>query len=305
MSFDRKQAIAARIVKEIRRDRRSMALIIGAPIIVMSLIGFSFQDQKPVLNQAAPALIATPSMFFVFVLTGISFLRERSQGTLERLLSTAVSRSDLLVGYLAGFLLFALIQSIIILLYTLFVVGVEYNGKLWDIILILLMVTITSVSMGIFISTFAKNEFQVVQFIPLLIAPQIFLSGVILPTSQLPGYFQGISGVLPLTYANRALRDIMVRGASLADVSLEIGVLALFAVAMLTAAAVTVRKTLFIPTDNSLHQNGSTVLQFVTSFAPRIAACDRDRASASRFDRPGTHVYKYACPPSQPIVLYR
>ncbi|HJP28497.1 MAG TPA: ABC transporter permease [Dehalococcoidia bacterium] len=243
MSVDRKLAITARIAKEIRRDHRSLALIIGAPIIVMSLIGFSFQDQKPVLNQAAPALIATMAMFFVFVLTGISFLRERSQGTLERLLSTAVSRSDLLVGYLAGFLLFALIQSIIILMYTLFVVDVEYSGKIWDIILILLMVTITSVSMGIFVSTFAKNEFQVVQFIPLLLAPQIFLSGVILPTSQLPGYFQGISRVLPLTYANRALRDIMLRGASLSDVSLEIGVLALFAVVMLTAASITVRKT--------------------------------------------------------------
>ena len=102
MSFDRKIAIASRVAREIRRDRRSLALIIGAPLIVMSLIGFSFQDQKPVLNQVAPALIATMAMFFVFVLTGISFLRERAQGTLERLLSTAVSRSDLLAGYLSG-----------------------------------------------------------------------------------------------------------------------------------------------------------------------------------------------------------
>ena len=241
--FDRKIAIASRISREIRRDRRSVALIIGAPIIVMSLIGFSFQDQKPVLNQAAPALIATMAMFFVFVLTGISFLRERSQGTLERLLSTAVSRSDLLVGYLAGFLVFALVQSIIILIYTLFVVGVDYSGQLWDIMVILLIVTMTSVSMGIFVSSFARNEFQVVQFIPLLIAPQIFLSGVILPTSQLPGYFQGLSGALPLTYANRALRDIMIRGSSLTDVSTEILVLGAFAVGMLIAAASNVRKT--------------------------------------------------------------
>jgi ABC-2 type transport system permease protein len=105
------------------------------------------------------------------------------------------------------------------------------------------MLTITSVSMGIFVSTFAKNEFQVVQFIPLLIAPQIFLSGVILPTSQLPGYFQTVSGALPLTYANKALRDIMLRGASLTDVSTEIGILALFATGMLVAAGITVRKT--------------------------------------------------------------
>ena len=166
MSLDRKYAIASRIVREIRRDRRSIAMIIGAPVIVMSLIGFSFQTQKSVLNEAAPALIATMVMFFVFVLTAISFLRERSQGTLERLLSTAVSRGDLLVGYLTGFLIFALIQSLIILMYTLFVINVDYTGKLWDILFILLIVTITSVNMGIFVSTFARNEFQVVQFIP-------------------------------------------------------------------------------------------------------------------------------------------
>lgn len=92
-------------------------------------------------------------------------------------------------------------------------------------------------------SPFAKNEFHVAQFIQLLIAPQIFLSGVILPTSQLPSYFQMISGGLPLTYANRVLRDIILRNASLTDVYVEIGILALFAVVMLIAASITVRKT--------------------------------------------------------------
>ena len=243
MSLDRKHAIASRIAREIRRDKRSVAMIIGAPVIVMSLIGFSFQTQKSVLTELAPALIATMVMFFVFVLTAISFLRERSQGTLERLLSTPVSRTDLLVGYLTGFLIFALIQSMVILTYTLFVINVDYTGKLWDIISILVIVTITSVNMGIFVSTFAKNEFQVVQFIPLLIAPQIFLSGIILPTSQLPSYFQVISGALPLTYANRALRNIMLRDESLADVSMELGVLFIFAIGMLLIASTTVKRT--------------------------------------------------------------
>jgi len=243
MSLDRKHAIASRIVREIRRDKRSIAMIIGAPVIVMSLIGFSFQTQQSVLTELAPALIATMVMFFVFVLTAISFLRERSQGTLERLLSTPVSRTDLLVGYLTGFLIFALIQSMVILTYTLFVINVDYTGKLWDIISILVIVTITSVNMGIFVSTFAKNEFQVVQFIPLLIAPQIFLSGIILPTSQLPSYFQVISGALPLTYANRALRNIMLRDESLADVSMELGVLFIFAIGMLIIASTTVKRT--------------------------------------------------------------
>ncbi len=243
MSLDRTLAISLRIVNQIRGDHRSMALIVVAPIIVMSLVGFSFADQKGVLDRVAPALMAVFSMFFTFILTGVSFLRERSQGTLERLLTTPIGRGDILVGYLLGFLIFAAIQSVGILLFTILALQVSYQGDLWQIFVLLMVLTVVAVNLGIFISTFARNEFQVVQFIPIVLAPQIFLSGVILPVEQMPGYFQAIARVLPLRYAVDGLSGIMLEGQGLGDVGMELAVPCTFAFILMSLAAMTVRRT--------------------------------------------------------------
>ena len=243
MSIDRTLAIAIRIVSQILRDRRSIGLIFVAPIMVMSLVGFSFADQRLVLDRVAPALIATFALFFTFLLTGVSFLRERSQGTLERLLTTPVGRADILVGYLLGFLVFAAIQSLVVLLYTVVALQIDYEGSFAEMVVVLLVLTVAAVNLGIFVSTFARNEFQVVQFIPVILAPQIFLSGVILPVAQLPGYFQAVSNVLPLTYAVSGLKAIMLEGRGLSGAAGDIAVLTGFAVALLALAALTVRRT--------------------------------------------------------------
>ena len=140
-----------------------------------------------------------------------------------------------------GFLVFALIQSTIILLFTIYVVGTDHSGTLWEAFIILIILTITSVNLGIFASMFAKNEFQIVQFIPLFIAPQVFLSGIFLPVEQLPQYFQPLSKIFPPTYANRALQNIM-QGSSIVDVGYEVGILVLFALVLLILAMVSVRR---------------------------------------------------------------
>ena len=243
MTIDRTLAIASRIVSQITRDRRSLALIIVAPIIVMSLVGFSFADQREILNRVAPGLIGVFVLFFVFLLTGVSFLRERAQGTLERLLTTPVGGADILAGYLLGFLLFAGVQSVVILLYTIFALRIDYESSLWQIFVLLFIVTLVAVSLGIFVSTFARNEFQVVQFIPVILLPQIFLSGAGLPTEQLPGYFQAIGKALPLTYAVEGLKAIMLQGESLGGIGKELGVLGGFAIGIMTLALMTVRRT--------------------------------------------------------------
>ncbi len=243
MSIDRTLAIAQRLILQIVKDHRTVALIVLAPLIVMSLVGFSFDKQRQVLDFMAPAILGAFSLFFVFILTGVSFLRERAQGTLERLLATPVGRGDVLVGYLLGFLVFASLQAIVILLFTIYALRIHYNGALWQIFVFLMVLTISSVNLGIFISTFARNEFQVVQFIPIVLAPQLFLAGVFLPVDQLPWYFQGISKVLPLTYAIDGLREIMLKGKDLLDVGKDLAVLAGYAVALLALAALTVRRS--------------------------------------------------------------
>ena len=243
MSPDRTLAIAERIIRQIVKDRRSAALIIVAPLIVMSLVGFSLIDQKPILNRVAPGLLGTFVMFFTFLLTGVSFLRERAQGTLERLMTTTVARGDILVGYLLGFLLFATIQAAVILTFTIVALQIEYQGNIIEIGAVLLLVVVVAVNLGIFVSTFANDEFQVVQFIPIVLLPQIFLSGVIIPTDQMPAVMEAISVVLPLTYAVEGLREIMVMGQSLADVWIDLVILAGFGLGRLIAAVATLRRT--------------------------------------------------------------
>lgn len=243
MSLGRTLAIARRIVLQIGRDHRTLGLILFMPIVVMTLVGLSFYQEKQVLNFAAPAILGVFVMFFVFILTGISFLRERMQGTLERLLATPVRRGEVLIGYLAGFLLFAMVQSLAVVLYLVLVLRISYQAPLWQVLLLVLIVATTSVSMGIFFSTFARNEFQVMQFIPMVMAPQIFLAGVLLPVEQMPGYLQAISRALPLTYAIRGLREVMLGGQGLGGIALELGILAGFAALMFALAALTVRRS--------------------------------------------------------------
>ncbi len=233
--------IAGRIVRQLVHDRRTMALLIVVPIVVMSLIGLSFPEED-VLDYIAPALLATLALFFSFLLTGISFLRERSQGTMERLMASPLSRLDMVVGYLLGFFIFALTQTLIIVLFTIYVLDVNYYGDLWQIFVFQIVVIAAAVNLGIFLSTFARNEFQMVQFIPLVIVPQIFLCGVIWPVEQMPDYLQWLSSVLPLTYAVDGLRGIMLFGKSLVDVGLELAVLAGFTIVISILAATTLRR---------------------------------------------------------------
>ncbi|MEK7354106.1 MAG: ABC transporter permease [Chloroflexota bacterium] len=233
--------IAGRVFKQITRDHRTMALILMVPLVVMTLIGLSF-PKNTVLDGIAPGLLATLALFFSFLLTGISFLRERSQGTMERLMASPVSRPDIVIGYLLGFFIFALTQTLIIVLFTVYVLGVNYHGDLWQIFVFQIVIITGAVNLGIFISTFARNEFQMVQFIPLIIVPQIFLSGVLWPVEQMPKYLQWVSAILPLRYAVDGLKQIMLQGKSLLDVGLDLLVLVAFAAIVSILAALTLRR---------------------------------------------------------------
>jgi ABC-2 type transport system permease protein len=233
--------IAGRLVRQIIRDRRTMALILIVPLVVMGLIGLSFPDIS-MLDFIAPALLAAIALFFSFLLTGISFLRERSQGTMERLMASPVTRLDIVVGYLLGFFLFALIQTLIVVLFTIYVFDINFLGDLWQILVFQIFVITGAVTLGIFTSTFARNEFQMVQFIPLIILPQMFLCGIIWPVEQMPDYLQWISKFLPLTYGVDGIRALMLEGKDLVDIGQDVGILAAYAAGLVALAAVTIRR---------------------------------------------------------------
>jgi ABC-2 type transport system permease protein len=235
-------AIARKVMIQITRDRRTIALIVIAPLIIATIAGFSITN-KLALNGAAPGLLATLILFFGFLITGISFLRERTQGTLERLMVAPVSRMDIVAGYLLGLLLFALLQTLIMFFYMVYVLDITYQGNLWEILVFQVLMGIVAVSMGTFFSAFARNEFQMVQFIPLVIVPQVFISGLFIPVSQLPVVLEWISKFLPLTYGVEGIKALMQQGQSLLDIGKDIGILAAFAVGFLILASLTLRKS--------------------------------------------------------------
>ena len=146
------------------------------------------------------------------------------------------------MGYICGFTLFALVQSLLILLFVVFALKVHYSGNLALVFLVSALLTIGSVNLGIFLSTFAQNEFQVVQFIPLVLGIQIFLSGVFWPVAQLPAALRPISYILPLTYANDAPRGVMLKGADIGGIASQLGALLVFALAMVLLSTLTMRR---------------------------------------------------------------
>ncbi len=211
------------------------------------------------LDAFAPALIGFFGFFFVFLLTGISFLRERIGGTLERLLATPVTRPEIVAGYSLGFGIFAALQVGVITTFALMDVGVPAFGPLPAFAIglgianagspllafvVVLLLAVGMVNLGIFVSTFARTELQVIQFVPIVIVPQTLLGGVLWPVESLPSLLQPIARLLPLTYAVDGLREVMIKGADLgsATLRLDLGVLAGLAIAFAALAALTIRR---------------------------------------------------------------
>jgi ABC-2 type transport system permease protein len=190
----------------------------------------------------APVYIAFLALFFVFLLACVAFLRERSQGTMERLLATPATRLEVVLGYMLGLGLFALVQVGIILFFTVWVLKIHYLGSLALLFLIVALLAIVGVSMGILASVFARTEFQVIQFIPLLIIPQALLSGLFWAVEEMPGYLQPLAYIMPLTYANRALRDVMLKGWGLAEIWPNLLILSGFAVLFIALGALLTRR---------------------------------------------------------------
>jgi ABC-2 type transport system permease protein len=157
-------------------------------------------------------------------------------------MASPVSRLDIVMGYLLGFLLFAMLQTLILFFYAVYVLKVDFNGILWQIIIFQILIGILAVCLGIFISAFAKNEFQMIQFIPLIIVPQVFVCGLLFPVSQMPDYLQWLAKFLPLTYAVDGIRALMLQGDSLVDIPKEVGVLMAYAVVLMVLAGISLRR---------------------------------------------------------------
>jgi ABC-2 type transport system permease protein len=190
----------------------------------------------------APYLIGFFVYFLIFMLTAVAFQRERTQGTMERLMVSPLRRTELVLGYLIGFLRFALAQALVVLLYVLFVLQVHVRGGIGWLFLVLVVLTVGAVNLGIFTSAFARNETEIGQFIPLFIVPQLLLGGLFFPIKTLPVALHQLAYLFPLTYANFALKDIMINGNGIKTIWPDFVVLLGWALLLAGAAAITLRR---------------------------------------------------------------
>lgn len=198
------------------------------------------------LDYFGAGFIGLVVFFLVFVITIVAFLNERSQGTLERLMASPLRRGEIMLGYMIGFTVLALVQAVEVLIFSLAVLQIRNQGNVLLIFGMEALMAITAVNLGIFLSMFARTEFQAVQFIPIVIVPQVILSGIIFPVSTEPKVLQYLSDVLPLTYAVDGMRDIMVKGADLtwSSLQLDAAVVAAFCAILIAAGTATLRRRL-------------------------------------------------------------
>ena len=176
-----------------------------------------------------PVLIGFVVFFFVFLISGMALLKERISGTLERLLATPVKRSEIVYGYMLSYGLIAILQTAVVVLAAIWLLDVEVVGNLFHVIIVNVVLALVALAFGILLSTLAKSEFQMMQFIPLVIMPQLFFSGII-PLSSMGDWAQTVGKFLPLTYSGDAMSQIILYGRSIGDVLPNIGVLLIFLV---------------------------------------------------------------------------
>lgn len=198
-------------------------------------------EDTAIFDIFSPMLIGFFVFFFVFLITGIALLKERTSGTLERLLATPIKRSEIVAGYMVGYGLFAFLQTIIIVLFGIYVLDIVHVGSIWLVLLINMLVALVSLSLGALLSSFAASEFQMMQFIPLIIVPQVFFSGIF-PLDSMAVWLQNFGRIMPLYYAADALNGVMYKGYAFPDIILNLSILACFAIVFITLNIISLKK---------------------------------------------------------------
>lgn len=189
----------------------------------------------------SPILVGFFVFFFVFIISGIGLLRERTTGTLERLLSTPIRRVEIVTAYLVGYGIFAVIQTMIVVFYAINVLDIVLAGSIWNVLLINLLLALVALSLGILLSTFAASEFQMIQFIPIAVIPQIFFAGIF-PLEGMANWLQAVAKIIPMYYAGDALKGVMYKGASLSQISGDLLALVIFAALFILLNIIAMKK---------------------------------------------------------------
>ena len=241
MNLRRMLATAGRVLQQLRHDPRSIALMLVAPSLLVGLFAWLFADQDGVFDTFGGAILALFPFIVMFLITSITTLRERRSGTLERLMTTPLGKGDFIVGYALAFGAMAVLQAVVTVLFAVYVCGLDVEGPLWQLGAVAVVDAVLGTALGLLASAFAQTEFQAVQFMPILVFPQIILGGLFMPRDQMPDVLYAISDWLPLSHAIDAINAVAA-GDEGWDVGGPLLIVAAFTVGFLVLAPFTLRR---------------------------------------------------------------
>jgi ABC-2 type transport system permease protein len=231
-----------RVLRQLSHDKRTIAMVIVLPLVLLTLVYYLFEKQPHIFDRIGIIMLGVFPFILMFLITSIAMLRERTTGTLERLLTTPLHKLDLLFGYGIAFGVLAAIQASAGagLAYGAFDLQTAGNAGL--VILIAVADAVLGMALGLFFSAFASSEFQAVQFMPLVAFPQVFLCGLFTPRDQMAGWLHALSDIFPLTYAVQALQEVGAHADPTALMWRDLGIVAGSAVLALALSAATLRR---------------------------------------------------------------
>ena len=235
-------ATGARVVLQLRHDPRTVALLVLVPVVLLVLCKGLFADQDGTFNQVGAILVGIFPLISMFLVTSITMLRERTTGTLERLLTMPMAKLDLLLGYGLAFAAFAIVQATVVSAVTFWVLGLDVAGSVGAFFLLAILNSILGMALGLFVSAFAKTEFQAVQFMPAFILPQLLLCGLFVPRDQMWRALEILSYALPMTYAVDAIDRIATSGSLGGKGALDVGITIGATLLALALGAMTLRR---------------------------------------------------------------
>jgi ABC-2 type transport system permease protein len=241
-------ATTGRVLRQLRHDHRTIAMMVVLPSLLLGLLYLLWRDlpalpgQGGVFDRVGLTMLGVFPFVVMFLVTSIAMLRERTTGTLERLLTTPLARLDLLLGYGIAFGLAAAVQAVVTVAVATTLYDLDVAGPLWAVVLIAVADAVLGVALGLLASAFARSEFQAVQFMPVVVLPQFFLCGLLVPREQMPGWLQAISDVLPLTYAVDAVQQVGRFPEPTGTMWVDVGIVVGAALLALALAAATLRR---------------------------------------------------------------
>ncbi|GAA1523565.1 ABC transporter permease [Dactylosporangium maewongense] len=235
-------ATAGRILRQLRHDRRTIALILVVPTVLLTLLRYLYDTNPQLFDRVGLVMLGVFPLVIMFLLTSVAMLRERTTGTLERLLTTPIGKVDILLGYGIAFAVAAAVQATIASALAYLLLGLDTLGPAWLVAVIAVGNSVLGMALGLLVSAFANSEFQAVQFMPAVVLPQVLLCGLLQPRDQMAGWLQAISDVFPMSYAVQALTELGTHTEPTGLVWRDLGIIVGCVIVALLLGAATLRR---------------------------------------------------------------